>query len=142
MLSLSPCPAAPAIDRPHNKAKPNARLAQFPHYRRRRITTMGERRDARDGSSLHALAPDIPLVWPKVNEAQIIFGSGFALMRPGCERLSIAPRRQLTEALPGLPEDRGLAARPLVGADNHVDVKRVELDSAADAAGLVGGDEG
>ena len=47
-----------------------------------------------------------------------------------------------TEALPGLHEDRGLAARPLVAADNHVDVKRVELDSAADAAGLVRCDEG
>jgi hypothetical protein len=63
-------------------------------------------------------------------------------MRPGRERLFLAPRRQLTEALPGLHEDRGLAARPLVAADNHVDVKRIELDSAADAAGLVRCDEG
>ena len=38
------------------------------------------------------------------------------------------------EALPGLREDRGLAACPLVAADNHIDVKRVDLESAADAA--------
>ena len=63
-------------------------------------------------------------------------------MRPGRGRFSLAPRRQLTEALPGLREDRGLAACPLVAADNHIDVKRVELESAADAAGLVGRDEG
>ena len=44
------------------------------------------------------------------------------------------PRRQLTEALPGLREDRGLAACLLVAADNHIDVKRVDLESAADAA--------
>ena len=35
---------------------------------------------ARDGSSLHALARDIPLVWPKANEAHIIFGSGSTLI--------------------------------------------------------------
>ena len=49
------------------------------------------------GSSLAALAQDIPLVWPKANEAHIIFGSSFALMRPGRGRVdaSLAPRRQL-----------------------------------------------
>ena len=35
---------------------------------------------ARDGSSLHALARDIPLVWPKANEAHIIFRSGSTLI--------------------------------------------------------------
>ena len=40
---------------------------------------------AQDRSSLHAVAQDIPLVWPKANEAHIIFGSSFALMRPGRE---------------------------------------------------------
>jgi len=97
---------------------------------------------ARDGSSLRALAQDIPLVWPRRTRPHIIVGSDFALMRPGLGRFSLAPRRQLTEALPGLREDRGLAACPLVAADNHIDVKRVELESAADAAGLVGRDEG
>jgi hypothetical protein len=97
---------------------------------------------ARDGSSLRALAQDILLVWPRRTRPHIIVGSDFALMRPGRGRFSLAPRRQLTEALPGLREDRGLAACPLVAADNHIDVKRVELESAADAAGLVGRDEG
>jgi hypothetical protein len=106
------------------------------------VQAQGLRLMAQDRSSLHAVAQDIPLVWPKANEAHIIFGSSFALMRPGRERLFLAPRRQLTEALPGLHEDRGLAARPLVAADNHVNVKRIELDSAADAAGLVRCDEG
>jgi hypothetical protein len=97
---------------------------------------------ARDGSSLRALAQDILLVWPRRTRPHIIVGSDFALMRPGRGRFSLARRRQLTEALPGLREDRGLAACPLVAADNHIDVKRVELESAADAAGLVGRDEG
>src|SRR5580693_4748660 len=88
------------------------------------------------------LAQDTPLVWPRRTRPHIIVGSDFALMRPGRGRFSLAPRRQLTEALRGLHEDRGLAARPLVAADNHVDVKRVELDSSADAAGLVRCDEG
>src|SRR6202044_882962 len=88
------------------------------------------------------LAQDTPLVWPRRTRPHIIVGSDFALMRPGRGRFSLAPRRQLTEALPGLHEDRGFAACPLVAADNHIDVKRVELESAADAAGLVGRDEG
>jgi hypothetical protein len=46
-----------------------------------------------------------------------------------------------TEALPGLNEDRGLAAHPLVAADSHVDVKRIELDATTGSAGLVGRDE-
>jgi len=88
------------------------------------------------------LASRYPVSLAKANKAHIIFGSDFAPMRPGRGRFSLAPRRQLTEALPGLREDRGLAACPLVAADNHIDVKRVELESAADAAGLVGRDEG
>jgi Recombinase len=68
--------------------------------------------------------------------------SGFALMRPGRGRFSLAPRRQLTEALPGLHEDRGLAACPLVAADNHVDMKRIKFDPATGPASGLCGDEG
>ena len=58
------------------------------------------------------LASRYPVSLAKANKAHIIFGSDFAPMRPGRGRFSLAPRRQLTEALPGLREDRGLAACP------------------------------
>ena len=89
---------------------------------------------ARDGSSLHA-----PLGYP----ASLAEGT-----RPACIwlKLRAAPRPyappKLTEGLPGIDEHRGLTGSPLVTTDDHIDVERIELDSATDAAGLVGGDEG
>jgi hypothetical protein len=70
---------------------------------------------ARDGSSLHALARDIPLVWPKANEAHIIFGSGFALMRPGRERLSLASTTRKFASSGGFPDSDAqvLRSQPL-----------------------------
>ena len=49
-------------------------------------------------------------------------------------RLPLPPRRQLMEAVPGLDEDRGLAAGRLVEANDHIDIERIELNAAADAA--------
>jgi hypothetical protein len=35
------------------------------------------------------------------------------------------------EAVPGLDEDRGLAAGRLVAANDHIDMERIELNAAA-----------
>jgi hypothetical protein len=41
------------------------------------------------------------------------------------------------------PSEQGLLGRGgLITPDDHVDIERVEFDAAADATGLVGGDEG
>ena len=42
----------------------------------------------------------------------------------------------------GLDQNRLVARGGLIAARNHVDVERVELDPATDAAGSLGGDEG
>jgi len=39
------------------------------------------------------------------------------------------------------PQGRPLGRHGLITANDHVDVERIELDAAADATGLVGGDE-
>ncbi len=67
--------------------------------------------------------------------------NGFEKMESG-RRLSLASRRQLAEALAGFDQDSGIARRGLVATDDHVDIKRIEFDAAADSAGLLGRDEG
>jgi hypothetical protein len=51
-----------------------------------------------------------------------------------CAQASISARR--------LDENRWVACRRFIAAHDHIDVERVELDPATDAAGLVGSDEG
>ena len=66
--------------------------------------------------------------------------AGLALQRLGARRLPLASRRQLTEALLSLHEDRGLAVGRLVAANDNVDVQWIDLDAAAKAAGSLRGD--
>jgi hypothetical protein len=49
--------------------------------------------------------------------------------------------RERLEHLAGLDENRLVARRGLVAADDHIDIGRIELDAATDAPGLVGRDE-
>ena len=51
-------------------------------------------------------------------------------------------RRDAPERLACLDKDGRLAGRGFIAADYDVDVERIELDAAADAAGVLGGDEG
>src|SRR5271170_2683289 len=72
----------------------------------------------------------------------VILCAGLSLQRLGPRRIFRTSRRQLTEALAGLHEDRRLAAGRLVATHDDVDVERVKLDAPAEAAGRLGGDEG
>jgi hypothetical protein len=57
-------------------------------------------------------------------------------------RLPCSARHQEVERLAGFDENRGMACGGLAAARDHLDIRRVELDAAADATSLVGGDEG
>src|SRR5271170_4432880 len=72
----------------------------------------------------------------------VILCVGLTLQRLGPRRIFRTSRRQLTEALASLNEDCGLAAGRLVATHDDIDVERIELDTAADAAGFLCGDEG
>ena len=72
----------------------------------------------------------------------VILCAGLSLQRLGPRRIFRTSRRQLTEALAGLHEDRRLAAGRLVATHDDVDVERVKLDAPAEAASRLGGDEG
>ena len=49
--------------------------------------------------------------------------------------------RERLECLTGLDEDGVIARGQLVPSDDHVDIERIELNAATDAAGLFGGNE-
>src|SRR5580658_2689166 len=72
----------------------------------------------------------------------VVLCVALTLIRLGPRRIFRTSRCQLTENLAGLHEDRGLAAGRLVATHDDVDVERIELDTAADAAGFLCGDEG
>jgi len=64
-----------------------------------------------------------------------------AVNRLSLRRLSCATRGDVFERLTGLDQDARLASGALVAANDDVGVERIELDAAADAALLLGGDQ-
>jgi hypothetical protein len=50
-------------------------------------------------------------------------------------------RGEHVERLGGLEKNRGVACCGLVSAYDHIDIERVQLDAATEAAGVVGGNE-
>ena len=57
-----------------------------------------------------------------------------------CRLLPSASRQRL-ERLTGFYQDGVVGCGGLVASDDHVDIERIELNSATDAAGLVGSNE-
>ena len=57
-------------------------------------------------------------------------------------RLPLSPNRQRLKCFASLDEGRGYARGGLEAADDYIDIQRIEFDATADAAGLLGCDEG
>src|ERR1700722_9950720 len=49
---------------------------------------------------------------------------------------------QRLERLASLDENRRVARRGLVAADDYIDIERIQLDAATNRPGIIGGDEG
>ena len=80
-------------------------------------------------------APPLPVLHDLVPRATL-------QIRPSWRRFTGPTRAQRLERLARLDQNRRVACRGLVSAHDDIDIERVELDAATDAAGRLGGDEG